>query len=195
MVTTDNNVENLEMITTRRLRLHRPLEQDADEMYKRYASDATVTKLLSWPTHSTVEDTRQFIQTYSNVLWNKYKVGPYLISDLESGKLLGSTGLDFISNDDGNEGCASTGYVLAQDSWGQGYATEVLEAMILLARRLQIKELVAECHANHVVSQHILAKCGFVLVEDNKKRAIVFPNLGTGEPQPILKFVYFIAQD
>jgi hypothetical protein len=90
MTFSDINVENLEVITTRRLRLHRPMEQDADAMFERYASDATVTKFLGWPTHESVEDTRQFLQTYSNVLWNKHKVGPYLISDLESGMLLGS---------------------------------------------------------------------------------------------------------
>jgi RimJ/RimL family protein N-acetyltransferase len=66
------------------------MEQDADAMFERYASDATVTKFLGWPTHESVKDTRQFLQTYSNVLWNKHKVGPYLISDLESGMLLGS---------------------------------------------------------------------------------------------------------
>lgn len=84
--------------------------------------------------------------------------------------------------------------VLAQDSWGQGYATEALEAIVMLARCLQLKELNAECHADNVVSQHILTKCGFQRLDD-KTRAIVFPNLGNEEPQPVLRFVHYLTQD
>lgn len=84
--------------------------------------------------------------------------------------------------------------MLAQDSWGQGYATEALEAIVMLARCLQLKELHAECHADNVVSQHILTKCGFQRLDD-KTRAIVFPNLGYDEPQPVLRFVHYLTQD
>jgi hypothetical protein len=48
-------------------------------------------------------------------------------------RLLGSTGLGFETPTR-----ASTGYVLARDAWGQGYATEALGAIIESASNLGI---------------------------------------------------------
>ncbi|HKE95494.1 MAG TPA: GNAT family N-acetyltransferase, partial [Povalibacter sp.] len=55
---------------------------------------------------------------------------------------------------------AMTGYVLARDAWGQGYATEALQAMIELARQLGLRRLYALCHVEHVASRRVLEKCG-----------------------------------
>ena len=63
--------------------------------------------------------------------WRQTGVGPYLIQSRENGELLGSTGLRLASPQQ-----AATGYLLARDAWGQGYATEALRAMRDLALRL-----------------------------------------------------------
>lgn len=189
MTTSDDDSNKLEVLTTRHLELRRPTLEDAPLIFERYASAPQVTKFLAWPTHQLIEDTQNFIQEYSDVLWNKYQVGPYLIFSRETGILVGSTGLDFKGNK--QDGHATTGYVLAQDAWGNGYATEVLEEIIALARRLEVKQLVAECHEKHVVSSRILAKCSFERFDVDKKKVIVFPNIGTDEPQTVLRFVHY----
>lgn len=101
---------------------------------------------------------------------------------------MGTIVLGFLNGKD--DGCAGTGYILAQDSWGKGYATEVLEEIIALARRLEVKQLVAECHADHIASIHVLNKCGFEQVDKDTARAVVFPNIGSDEPQPVLRVAH-----
>jgi len=58
---------------------------------------------------------------------------------------------------------AATGYVLARDAWGHGYATEALAAIVVVARDPGVQRLYALCHPNHQASIHVLEKCGFVL--------------------------------
>ena len=48
-----------------------------------------------------------------------------------------------------------TGYVLAKDAWGQGYATEALRAMVNVARGIGIVSLSALCHPEHQASVHV----------------------------------------
>ena len=156
---------------TARLQLRRPVASDALLIYTTYASDHEVTRYLGWPRHIRVEDTRAFV-VFSDSEWLKWGCGPYLAFSRETGLLLGSTGLAFESAD-----VAQTGYVVTRDSWGRGYATEMLHAMIDLARSLGVRRLYAQCHVDHRNSQHVMEKCGFGL-EGLLPARMVFPNIG-----------------
>jgi RimJ/RimL family protein N-acetyltransferase len=94
--------------------------------------------------------------------------------------LFGSTGLAFESADH-----AQTGYVLARDAWGKGYATEALSAMIEIAQGLRIRRLTALCHPEHRASQRVLEKCGFTR-DASWSRRCEFPNLSPGVPQEVM---------
>jgi RimJ/RimL family protein N-acetyltransferase len=157
---------------TERLVLRKPATSDAEEIYRRYASDPEVTRYLGWPRHQSIDDTRTFIR-FSETQWRDSPAGPYLIES-GSGLLLGGTGLEFKT-----AALAMTGYVLARDAWGLGYATEALRAMIGLARQLEVRELRAFCHATHTASQRVLEKCGFGHEED---LVLAFPNSLPGDP-------------
>lgn len=160
-----------QQLKTERLALRKPVWADAQEIYHRYASDLDVTRYLGWPRHKSLDDTRAFIQL-SDAQWHEYPAGPYVIES-GAGLLLGGTGLEFETTDQ-----ATTGYVLARDAWGLGYATEVLRAMIVLARQLGVRELQAICHAKHEGSQRVLEKCKFQCKQD---LVVDFPNLSSGE--------------
>ena len=69
-----------------------------------------------------------------------------------------------------------TGYVLAKDAWGLGYATEALRAMVDLSWQLDVDWLFALCHPDHRASMHVLEKCGFVR-DSGWNRPVEFPNL------------------
>ena len=163
-----------EIIETERLRLRRPDFSDAQAIFSRYASDADVTKFLSWPRHESIDDTRAFLE-FSRKQWERAPAGPYLIA-LPDGSLIGSTGLEFET-----KYRASTGYVLAKDSWGRGYATEALRALLNLAEDLGLRRIYALCHPNHQPSSHVLQKCGFEL-EGTLRCYCEFPNLDPGVP-------------
>jgi ribosomal-protein-alanine N-acetyltransferase len=172
-------VEASERIETSRLVLRRPLAADAPAMFKRYANNPEVTRFLGWPRHQTLDDTLAFLR-FSDAEWVRWPVGPYLIASRADGRLLGSTGLAFETHDS-----AMTGYVLAEDAWGQGYATEALEAMVDLARHLGVARLYALCHPQHRASWHVLEKCGFEH-DAGWTRQLEFPNLAPGLPQDVL---------
>ncbi len=162
-----------ERVETDRLILRRPVSEDAEALFGRYANDREVTRYLSWPRHTSVEDTRQFI-AFSDREWECRPAGPYLVESKESGLLLGSTGLAFESSQR-----ASTGYVLAKDAWGKGYATEALRTVVEIGRAAGLVRLYAICHSENAASARVLEKCGFQR-EGLLRRHFEFPNLDGG---------------
>lgn len=159
-----------ELLVTERLVLRRPVAGDVTAIFDRYASDSEVTRYLAWPRHVSLDDTRVFI-AFSDAEWRRWGCGPYLIFDAAGTRLLGSSGLAFESSE-----LASTGYVFARDAWGQGYATEALQAMARLARSLGVRWLYAVCHVEHRASAHVMEKCGLTS-EGLLRQHIVFPNI------------------
>ncbi len=169
-------------LTTARLLLRRPLRSDAELIYSRYASDPEVTKFLGWPRHTSIEDTQSFLD-FSDQEWEGWPAGPYLIEEREHRRLLGGTGFNFEAPDR-----AMTGYVLAKEAWGFGYATEALNAITCLGDALEIGELFALCHRDHRASQRVLEKCGFVR-QPKCVEGAHFPNLGAGSCTDALCYI------
>ena len=168
-------------IETARLLLSRPESRHAEPIFERYASDPAVTRFLGWPRHQSIADTRTFL-AFSATQWEQWPAGPYLIWSREGGALLGGTGFGFETADE-----ALTGYVLARDAWGKGYATEALTAIVGLAPAIGVRRLSALCHAEHRVSQRVLEKCGFAPVRTSSLE-IVFPNLEPATPQAACRY-------
>jgi [ribosomal protein S5]-alanine N-acetyltransferase len=168
-------------IETARLTLMRPVPGDAANVFDRYAGDEDVTRFLGWPRHRSVADTEAFL-TFSVSEWERWPAGPYLIRSRHDSRLLGGTGLAFDAPDH-----AVTGYVLARDAWGLGYATEALTAITALARRLGVARLSAFCHPEHRASWRVLEKCGFAR-DGAWSRQAEFPNLAPGLLQNVLRY-------
>jgi RimJ/RimL family protein N-acetyltransferase len=168
-----------ELIETSRLQLRRPTADDAEAIVTRYASDREVTRYVGWPRHASVDDTRAFL-AFSESLWGRWPAGPYLILSRDDGRLLGSTGLIFET-----PSRAATGYVLARDAWGRGFATEALGAMVDLAGKTGVLRLYALCHHAHRASARVLEKADFSR-EGTLRRYAEFPNLSPGAPQDVL---------
>jgi RimJ/RimL family protein N-acetyltransferase len=161
-------------IETTRLLLRKPRPADAGAIFTRYAADLEVTKYVGWPVHRSLEDTQAFL-AFSDDEWARWPAGPYLVESRADGALLGGTGLGYETSFR-----ASTGYIFAKDAWGLGYATEALQAMVVLARDLSLRRLYAICHVDHHASANVLDKCGFTC-EGILRRYGAFPNLGSGE--------------
>ena len=166
-----------EVLSTARLILRRPEVADAQGIFDRYASDPEVTRYLAWPTHRSLADTEAFL-AFSDSEWARWPAGPLLAFLKSDGRLVGSTGLGFESLHE-----ASTGFVLARDAWGQGYATEIATVMVELAAALGEGRLKAFCHHEHVASRRVLEKAAF-RQEGVLPRHVVFPNL-SADPQDV----------
>lgn len=163
------------LVETARLRLRRPAPTDAEAIFTRYASDGEVTRYLAWPRHTSVADSEHFL-AFSAREWAAWPGGPYLIERRADRRLLGSTGLAF-------EGptFATTGYLLARDVWGQGFATEALAAIVEIAAALGLPDLTAVCHPENRASARVLEKSGFV-PSPVARQFVVFPNLTPPTP-------------
>ena len=168
-------------LETARLLMRRPRTEDAWAIFDRYAADSEATRYMAWRVHTTINDTYGFL-TFSDSEWERWPAGPYVIFSRADGTLLGSTGFSFETSHR-----AITGYILARDAWGKGYATESLRAMVELAPRIGIRLLSASTHVDHAVSGRVLEKCGFVK-EGVLPRHMVFPNLGTRLPSDVIAY-------
>lgn len=133
---------------------------------------------MGWTRHADLEDTAAFL-AFAQSDWRRWPVGPLLIESRADGRLLGSTGLAFET-----DYRASTGYVLARDAWGNGFAQEALAAVTALAAEVGLRRLYALCHRDHVASARVLERCGFDC-EGILRRHLLFPNLGDMHPQDV----------
>ena len=167
-----------ERVETARLILRRPTVHDAPEVFARYAGDVEVSQYMAWQLHRSPEMTRAFLE-FSDSEWTRWPAGPYLIESRETGELLGGTGLAFETRYR-----ASTGYVLARDAWGKGYATEAVHAMVEISQDIGVVRLYALCHVDHDTSARVLEKAGFTR-EGILRKYLEFPNLAPGEPADV----------
>ena len=168
------------MIRTARLELRRPTAADATAIFARYASDPEVTRYVGWDQHRSLVDTRAFL-AFSDAEWDLWATGPLLVFTRDDGRLVGSTGLAMET-----PYRAMTGYVLARDAWGRGYATESLAAMVDLAVARGITRLYAICHVDHRASWRVMEKCGFER-EGVLRSHTVFPNISSA-PADVLSY-------
>jgi RimJ/RimL family protein N-acetyltransferase len=164
-------------LETERLVLRPPQRKDADAIFA-FASDPEVTRFLGWPRHTSLDDTRAFLDV-STAEWSQWPVGPLLIESRADGRVLGSTGLSFET-----PYRAVTGYVVARPYWGNGFASEALQAVVALASQVGVQRLYALCHVAHPASARVLERCGFEL-EGVLRRYLEFPNLEDQTPQDV----------
>ena len=164
-------------ISTERLRLRQPCAEDAAAIFD-YASSAEVTRFMSWPRHRRLADTQSFL-AFSDSEWQRWPTGPLVLEDRSNGRVIGTSGLEFETQDR-----ASTGYVLARAFWGRGLATEALLSVVELARHLGVRRLYALCHVDNAASARVLTKASFG-AEGRLPNHVLFPNLDPDLPQDV----------
>jgi len=165
-------------LQTPRLALRPPRPEDAQNIFDSYGSDHDVTRFVSWPRHTSVEDSKRFIE-FSESLWREWPAGPLLIESRVDGRLIGATEIRFET-----PYRASTGYVLSHHAWGSGFASEAVRAVSRLAHSLGVQRLYAVCHTHHVAAIRVLERGGF-LREGVLRKYRVFPNLLDATPQDV----------
>ena len=155
------------MLKTHRLILRRFTTDDAEDMYRNWASDPEVTKFLTWPCHSSPEATRTLLEQWDA----RYEDGGYFnwaIEDREINQVIGNIAAVKL-----NEEIASMeiGYCLSRSCWGNGIMPEALVAVMgFLFREVGI-ERISACHdINNAKSGRVMEKAG-MLYEGTLRRA------------------------
>lgn len=144
-------------IETRRLVLRGIREDDYDAIHA-YGSDPVVTRYTSFGPN-TEEQTRAFIRSQIEAAREEPRQHYNLLTVRRAdGAVLGAVGIGLTGRQDGE---AEAGWVLRQDAWGCGYATEMARAIIDHGFKIMdLHRIIARCHVANQASARVMRKCG-----------------------------------
>jgi ribosomal-protein-alanine N-acetyltransferase len=155
----ENNMEHLgtKKLETERLILKCFTINDAENMFKNWASDNEVTKYLTWPTHSDVNVSKyvleQWIQNYG-----KSDFYNWAIVLKEINEPIGSIGTVKQSDD---IKMVHIGYCIGRNWWNKGIISEALTALIkFFFEEVGINRIEARHDPNNPNSGKVMLKCG-----------------------------------
>lgn len=148
------------------------------ENVKNLFSDEEVRKYYYYAAHQTCNEE----QTQENIDYfnDQFKKGlpRFVLSEKDSGKFIGLAGFCFYEPkfEDFENGKVEISYQFTKDSWGKGYATENVAALIKYAfQNYPIDKVVAATVSDNIGSKKVLEKNGFKLISKSKN---TYPKAG-----------------
>ena len=144
-------------IETSRLILRRAIREDAEAMFRNWASDPKVTKYLTWPTYEKVETAHQILDLWTSE-YEKTDYYQWMIVLKELGEPIGS--ISVVRQNDRVEE-AEIGYCIGSRWWHRGIMTEALTAVIeYLFKEVGMNRVAARHDPNNPHSGGVMKKCG-----------------------------------
>ena len=144
-------------IETSRLILRRAVLEDAEPMFRNWASDPEVTKYLTWPTYEKVETAHQILDLWVTE-YEKPDYYQWMIVLKELGEPIGS--ISVVRQNDRVEE-AEIGYCIGSRWWHRGIMTEALTAVIeYLFTEVGMNRVAARHDPNNPHSGGVMRKCG-----------------------------------
>ena len=147
---------DLPVLETERLILRKIKWDDAENMFQ-YGSDDEVSQYVTWDTHQSLADTKEFI----DFVMGKYargEVSPWGIALKETDQLIGT--IDFVSWQ-AHHKTAEIGYVLSKKYWGQGITTEAAHELVRFGfENMDLVRIQARCFLANVGSEAVMKKLG-----------------------------------
>ncbi len=114
------------LLETDRLILRKFNIDDAEPMFKNWASNPEVTKYLSWFAHQTIEETKEYVNKWIGRYSEKDRYN-WAIVLKEINEPIGSIGVVRMNEE---KKLAEMGYCIGQEYWNKGYTSEALEKVI-----------------------------------------------------------------
>ncbi|MDV2682869.1 GNAT family protein [Alkalihalophilus lindianensis] len=152
------NVPSFPMIETERLILRKVTVDDAESMMK-YLSDPDVMEYMGLEPFKSIADVLGEISWYESILSNKTGIR-WGITIKEEDKVIGSCGfLNIISKHYRTE----IGIDLSKEHWGQGIASEAIEAVIRYGfNQMNLQRIEALIEPMNISSQKLFEQQGFI---------------------------------
>ena len=145
------------ILETKRLILRRFRLDDAEDMYRNWASDPEVTRYLTWPCHSSSEATRGLLEQWAE----RYADGSvfnWAIEFRAAQQVIGNIAAVKLNEEIGS---AEIGYCLSRRYWGQGIMPEALIAVMrYLFDEAGINRIAAYHDVNNPKSGRVMEKAG-----------------------------------
>ena len=144
-------------IETSRLILRRAVREDAEPMFRNWASDPEVTKFLTWPTHDSVTVSEMVIGSWLQE-YEKENDYQWMIVLKELDEPIGS--ISVVRKNDRVEE-AEIGYCIGSQWWHRGIVPEALTAVIkYLFEEVGMNRVAARHDPNNLNSGRVMRKCG-----------------------------------
>ncbi len=143
-------------IETSRLILRKARTEDAEPMFRNWASDPEVTKYLTWPPHEDIEVTRKVLAGWV-AEYDKDNYYHWMIVLKEIGEPIGS----LLVNTVGRAQSAHIGYCIGKLWWHKGIMSEALHAVMgYLFDEVGYHRIEAMHDPNNPNSGRVMRKCG-----------------------------------
>ena len=144
-------------IETRRLILRQFTLNDAEPMYRNWASDGEVTRYLTWTPHESVEETKSLLKEWIDD-YKKQEKYEWCIELKEIGEPIGSIGVVGIRE---KIGAMEIGYCISEAYWHQGITSEAFEAVIAyLTKEVGARRIESRHDTRNPYSGKVMEKCG-----------------------------------
>lgn len=146
-------------LETTRLKLRPHQESDFAAIHA-FSSDPEVVKYMQWGPNSE-EQTRKFLKlSIANQKVVEKLTYDFVVVEKESGRLVGSITLRLPKPD---SKLGEVGYCFNRDSWGKGYASETVQAVMQYGfEKLELHKITATCDPDNAGSAKVLMKCGML---------------------------------
>lgn len=147
---------NLPILQTQRLILRKIMPEDAADVFE-YGSDPLVTRFVTWSTHQSIDDSKNFIDFILEQYWNGYPSSWGIILK-EKAKLIGTLGIVAYEPVHAR---IEIGYVINRNYWGEGMTTEAVKAFIEYCfTDLGVNRVEAKCFPENIASARVMEKSG-----------------------------------
>ena len=145
-------------IETDRLILRRYVIEEADAMYKSWASDSEVTKFLTWQPHSSVEVSRGIIENWLKEYSDeKYYQWAIVLKD-NGNEPIGDISVGQVNED---ISMVHIGYCLGRAWWRRGIMSEALKAVMdFMFDTVEVNRVEARHDPRNPNSGKVMQKCG-----------------------------------
>ena len=144
-------------LETERLLLRKISVNDAEAMYNNWASDDIVTKYVTWPTHQSVEDSKEILKMWESE-YEQDNCYRWAIELKEEKKLIGD--IDVCRISEVNE-TAEIGYCISRDYWNRGIVTEAAKKVVeYLLKEAGFYRIEAQHHLDNPASGKVMQKIG-----------------------------------
>ena len=146
-------------LKTERLLLRRHQIEDAAVLFEKFGADPKMFEYSGWNPYQTnamaTETIESFIKSYDDPYFYGWGI-------VHEGKLIGTIGAyDY----DADNSRIEVGMSIERASWGHGFATEALTAVLFyLTEHENIKTVTAWCASDNIGSQKAMEKSGMQIV-------------------------------
>ena len=154
-----NNI-GTKRIESERLILRQFVLEDDKAMFNNWASDAEVTKYLTWPAHKSLDISKQVLRDWVNNYKNPdFYQWAIIVKDF-SIEPIGSIS---VVHQDEEVGMAHIGYCIGRKFWHEGITSEALKMVInFLFDEVPVNRIESRHDPRNLNSGRVMKKCGMI---------------------------------